>query len=340
LGVSLSLFACGQAFEANGSSAGAAGMPMSSGGTADAGGGESGAGAENGGSPEQSGGSAATDSGGSAPALGGRGGVTGAGGSPGAAGSATGGLTGTGGTGGIAGTGGTVEVSPIPQLGLLLWLRADHGVVQKDGLVEQWLDQSGNQTDAIQTAANVRPTYLATDFNGRPTLEFDGKQDFLKFDDGFGDFSHGLTGFIVAKPTDSACASLLELSNGSEIDDIALGVYQNQWTYEVLDGFIQAGKVDATKFSLYGIVHRTTGTLDLRADGDLLGTMSFALPAVPTNKVRQNNFIGHTLYGDCNYFQGQISEIILYTRSVTDKEILTIEGYLQDHWALAPASTL
>jgi hypothetical protein len=255
--------------------------------------------------------------------------VTGsAGGSSGAAGNSV---------GGIGGTGGTVEVSPIPQLGLLLWLRADHGVVQKDGLVEQWLDQSGNQMDAIQTAANVRPAYLATGLNGRPTLQFDGKEDFLTFDDGFGDFSHGLAGFIVTKPTDSTCGQMLELSNGSEIDDIALGAYQNQWTYEVATGFIQAGMVDTTKPTLYGVVHRTTGTLDLRANGDLAGTMSFPLPAVPMSKLRQNNFVGRTLYADCNYFQGQISEIILYGRAVTDKELLTIESYLQDHWAPVPA---
>jgi hypothetical protein len=192
--------------------------------------------------------------------------------------------------------------------------------------------------DAIQTAANVRPAYVAAGLNGHPTLQFDGKQDFLKFDDGFGDFSHGLAGFIVAAPADSACASMLELSNGSEIEDIALGMYQNQWTYEVADSFIQAGAVDATKPTLYGIVQRTTGTLDLRANGDLAGTMSFPLPAVPMSKIRQNNFVGRTLYADCNYFQGQISEIILYGRAITDKELLAIESYLQDHWATVPVS--
>jgi hypothetical protein len=42
------------------------------------------------------------------------------------------------------------------------------------------------------------------------------------------------------------------------------------------------------------------------------------------------------LYADCGNFQGQISEVLVYDRAVTDKEVLAIENYLEDHWMLAP----
>ncbi|HEY0465447.1 MAG TPA: hypothetical protein VGC79_14630, partial [Polyangiaceae bacterium] len=218
--------------------------------------------------------------------------------------------------------------------GLLLWLRADRGIQQSNGHVQGWLDQSGNQTNA--TAASLaRPTYLATGFNGRPTLEFDGEGQFLKFAEGFGDFSKGLAGFIVAKPSKSDCASMLELSNGSEVDDIALSMYQDKWAYEVEVPIIQEGTVDHQTFSLYAVNHRAQGASELRINGSILGSLEMPLPHVPDSGVRLNNFVGHTLYeGGCEYFAGQISEIILYSRTLTADELRSIEKYLNAHWAL------
>ena len=68
----------------------------------------------------------------------------------------------------------------------------------------------------------------------------------------------------------------------------------------------------------------------------MLGTAQFPVPAT---KVRTENFLGHTLYGVCNYFKGQISQIILYTRAVNDSELVMIEAYLQRQWPL-PTSTI
>ena len=221
-------------------------------------------------------------------------------------------------------------------MGLLLWLRADRGVQQKDGFVQGWQDQSENHTDATQSSVNARPAYLATGFNGQPTLEFDGQGQFLKFAEGFGDFSKGLSGLIVAKPTKSDCASMLEFSNGSEIDDIAMGVWDNEWGYEVGEASIQTGKVDHTTFSLYGAIHRSSAPSDLRINGSALSTLQIPLPILPSSKLRANNFVGHSLYvGNCGYFQGQISEIILYSRVLTTIELSAIEKYLDEHWTLS-----
>ena len=81
------------------------------------------------------------------------------------------------------------------------------------------------------------------------------------------------------------------------------------------------------------MLHRPTQEVVLRLNGNQANTASFPLPVV---KVRQENFIGHTLYAGCDYYKGQISEIVLYNRFVTDKELITIESYLQQHWALKP----
>ena len=235
--------------------------------------------------------------------------------------------------GGLGGVAGAVIEPTLPSTGLLLWLRADYGIQQKDGRVQKWLDQSGNQIDATQGSSNEQPKYLATGFNGRPTLEFDGQGQFLKFEEGFGDFSKGLVGVILAKPSKSDCASMLEFSNGSEVDDIALGMWQNKWTYEVTEPLIQSGNVNLQAFSRYAVNHRPTGIADLRINGSTLTTLNMPLPA---SVVRVNDFVGHTLYaGGCEYFKGQISEIIMYSRSLPSSDLNAIEKYLEEHWALA-----
>jgi hypothetical protein len=328
LGLCVALAACGEKFVAHTD-------PGGSGGTSDSG---------VAGSAPVAGGADEGGSGGNAGSAGAAGdsGMGEAGSDPGAGGRAHGGSGGSGdnpkgGSSGTAGSGGRSIDPMLPQDGLLVWLRADHGVHEKDGLVLTWDDQSSNNLNARQATVGSRPKYLPTGFNGRPTLEFDGQAQFLSFEPGFGDFSKGVAGLIVAKPTKSDCASMVEFSNGSEIEDVSFGMFQNKWTYEVDTAFIQAGDVDQSVFSLYAANHVPPSTGDLRINGATLGTLQMALPSLPASPgVRANNFVGHTLYGsNCEYFRGQISEIILYARSLGPLELVAIEKYLDQHWGVS-----
>ncbi|HEY3668346.1 MAG TPA: hypothetical protein VGL19_20225 [Polyangiaceae bacterium] len=316
----LALSACGKKFEAGGA-------PESAG--------ASSSGASSGGALGQAGAAGVSDNGGDAGQTEPGGGAPSGGAASGGAASGAGGLPGIGGLPSIGG-GGDVdagEVPPISTVGLALWLRADRGVTVTGGHVSEWLDQSGNQMDALQTAGNARPTLLPTGLNGLPTLDFDGGVQYLRLPDGFADFNKGLSGFVVSKATvtDGSCASTVELSNGSEVDDIELGYWKQGWQYEVFDHDFAGGMVDPKLPELYSVLHRATEEVVMRLNGNQANTASFPLPVT---KVRQDNFIGHSLYAECKYYQGQISEVVLYNRIVTDKELLTIEGYLQQHWAL------
>ncbi|HEX3776076.1 MAG TPA: hypothetical protein VHV51_16505 [Polyangiaceae bacterium] len=312
LGLIVALCACGKSFDAGQGAGG------SSGGAGNAG-------------TSSAGSSAQAGSGGS---TGGAGAASGSGGLPNMGG--LGGIGGTGGLPGIGGTGGVANSSPVPTLGLSLWLRADQGVTQKNGLVQEWLDQSGQHMDAIQTAANVQPKFVNDGLNGKPTLDFDGIDDFMKLPAGFADFSQGLSMFMVVNATDGTCASMLEMSNGTEVQDISLGLYQFAWQYEVEDDDAAGGVIDPSnaKPALVAAIQGTSGDVELRQSSNLIDQEQFSAPEVV---LRQDNFIGHTLYASCGYFQGQISEILVYDRVVTDKEVLAIEGYLEDRWQISTA---
>ena len=55
---------------------------------------------------------------------------------------------------------------------LQLWLRGDTGVVETDGIVSAWLDQSSNNFYGSQGIESYRPTINNNGLNGKPTLNF------------------------------------------------------------------------------------------------------------------------------------------------------------------------
>ena len=59
---------------------------------------------------------------------------------------------------------------------LALWLDAEDtaSITLNGSDVSQWNDKSGNNRNASQATALLQPTYLATGFNGKPTLQTDG----------------------------------------------------------------------------------------------------------------------------------------------------------------------
>jgi hypothetical protein len=219
----------------------------------------------------------------------------------------------------------------IPTNGLLLWLRADRGVIEEDGLVASWEDQSGNGSHASQTVSNARPKLVNGGFGELASLEFDGVDDFLRLPSGFADFRGGVSIFAVVQQTTATnCTAIIEMSNGIELDDISFGQYESGLYYEVFELWTPAGQLIVGAPQLVAAIHRSNITVEVRQNGQLAGQDTFDLPVV---QQRHENFVGQSLYTSCLPFHGRIAELILYARAVSDVELLAIEAYLRDHAA-------
>ena len=81
---------------------------------------------------------------------------------------------------------------------LALWLDAeDTSTITLNGsTVSQWDDKSGNGRHASQATASLQPTYLATGFNSKPVVSFDGSDDELTITS---TFALGETAAMVAQ---------------------------------------------------------------------------------------------------------------------------------------------
>jgi hypothetical protein len=217
----------------------------------------------------------------------------------------------------------------VPTDGLLLWLRADRGITEVSGKIASWADQSQHHLDAIQTDPNLRPHVVTSD--GKASVEFDGADDFLQLPGGFSDFTKGLSLFVVVQPASiTPCQSFVEFSNGSEMDDISLGIYEQQILYEVQDPYTQATPIVVGTPQEITLIHAADEAVVLRRNGALAQKTTFALPIVTE---RTETFVGKSLYGGCPTFGGRISEILLYERTLAVPELTALEQGLRDRWS-------
>jgi hypothetical protein len=282
------------------------------------------------------GGSGDAGTSGSGGSLGGLGGLGGAlGGLGGVAGGSVEPNPGDAGAGGAGGEQTSPE-PPVAKEGLVLWLRATHGVTHENGMVSLWADQSGSGNDATQTAENVMPRLDPGGLDGKPAMIFeqdDPEQgDFLRLPSGFSDFSQGLTVFAVTEFDQDACVALFHLGNGPEVDDIEVGrgVSPAGAYYEVQEEYNDAAPAELGKPLLLALVHRGDGASELLINQMLGSEPTSLLPAVVE---RTQNDVGRSQYGSCGSLQGKLSELLIYERAVSDEELLAIEGYLQQQWA-------
>lgn len=263
--------------------------------------------------------------------------TVGGGGRGGRGGTNSGGASVLGGTAGVAsigGSGGTVVAEPdIPTEGLELWFDATVGVTELNGVVAGWKDRSPNGRDASQTALNYRPKRVIDGFNGKVTIVFDGEGRYLKVPPLPGDFTHGVSIFAIGQQEldDGSCTGLFEASNGPEIDDVHLGTWESALLYEVYADTMHPKEEPLLlgQPQLLAAVHQMNTGVQLRRNSNGVGEGNLPLPVT---KTRELVYLGKTEYASCKPYNGSLSEILVYSRGVSDAELVEIETYLQKKW--------
>jgi hypothetical protein len=235
-------------------------------------------------------------------------------------------------TGGNGGSGGS-EPSPIPSDGLELWLRAEQGITLRDNAVAVWKDGSLHHRDATQTANNYQPAVAPNWLGGKPGVGFDGIDDHLTLPALDTDFSKGLSLFIVLERDTSpnSCEGFFEASNGPEIDDLHFGDWKNSFNFEINETWIN----DTNYPLLSGAPQVAVALKDPAGDTQLRSNSNGAGQGStdPIQVVKRTQvFLARTLYGDCGSLHGIMGEVLLYSRRVSDQELLDIEAYLQKKW--------
>lgn len=233
-----------------------------------------------------------------------------------------------------------------PQEGVLYFVAKGGGIPVKDYLfrfdahsldladnasVPLWQDLSGNGNDLSQANAAEQPTYLAAGLNGKPTVQFNNsslsKSSFtLPNDD-------GATFFIVLQNEGSSSSVVLSIGNeGSSSSAISFrssGSLQRFGTYlNTADAVANAAQSTDLSGTLYSSSYNSA-VITMYQDGVFVTDTAYTDPIGAHNLLR----LGKDPNGG-RPFTGRISELIFYSRALSESEISSMNSYLMDKWGI------
>jgi len=222
----------------------------------------------------------------------------------------------------------------IPAAGLVLHLAADVGVrPDAQGRVEFWSDQTGKHPVRQPDPAR-RPAWIRRGFHGRPAVRFDGTDEFLS-----------IAGQVLTAPSFAVFAVVNDRSStnqhreifsnwngaaGNSGTSVFLGMTGTDAT-RLCDDFSGVGKVAARDqpFVLAGIT-RASGVSILQS-GRVLA--SRAAP-IGNRNLSTAYVIGQQGNIQGEYWHGDLAELLVYDRELSDPEIRTITASLVEKYEL------
>lgn len=221
-----------------------------------------------------------------------------------------------------------------PAGGLQLWLRADQAARNAGPGVAAWPDLSGTGNTPLQDKPSARPLYVASAQAGRPAVRFDGVESSLVLPDGLADFRAGLSAFVVARPAPGgAGARFLDLDIGPACDNIVFGRKDSpdKLAFWVFANSLSKGKVEAPgavipdQLQTLSVVLTPFGHATIYHNGAPVGAGETSIPrSIP----RKPNTLGRNTSGSGDsYFKGDLFELLLYNRALSEAERLHVEGY-------------
>ncbi len=221
----------------------------------------------------------------------------------------------------------TPTIGPGGVAGAAVWYKADQGVTTGSTLT--WTDQSGNNRNGVQAIPANQPSVVSSVFNFNPGLLFNGTTHRLDI--------QNLTGF----PTGAGPIQQFGVGNSLNVG----GTYQSIFSYGTA-AFAQMQGIGKTSgnanayTSTYGSnavssALEFTSALPVLIEGKYTGTqvitstfgLQRAVSGLIENKTISTGNIGSSP-GPQDYWNGNISEIIMYSTNLTATQTLQVNSYL------------
>jgi len=215
---------------------------------------------------------------------------------------------------------------------LVVWLKSDSGATFDIATqrVSAWADQSGNSNDVAQTTAANKPLrYGYGGINDKAYFDFDGTNDSFVSGSNL-PVTTDFTIFEVSK-IDKASDNVFGWYNSSAA--ISIGTDSSGYlTTTVNDGTTEITTntaVDNKESNHISILKKNNKRIDLEyydsansitaTDNDAGFNNSFEFNATTFD-------VGS--YNSTNYMDGQLNELIIFNRALSDTEIAEVRGYL------------
>ncbi len=208
--------------------------------------------------------------------------------------------------------------------GIQVWLRADTGIIRDDeNGIKYWYDFSGNYNNAKGMSKNEYLPQLVSSLesmNSKPAVSFDDvNSNWIRFENiGVNTSADNFSIFIVLEPTGTSSTII---SN-----EESFNLNQTDFFYNGNESV----NINLSEKSVISILQNTDSVF-LYENG-----LFEALPIQTENIAGFDSSlsIGKPSTTDNDYFNGYISEIIIYNRFLTWQEKATIEKHLMEKYSI------
>ena len=230
---------------------------------------------------------------------------------------------------------GVADLWPGAIRGIAGWWTTETGLTVDSGnVVSAWADQSGNGV-TLTAATTQRPSFLYDAVGGRPALVFNGTGNRLAFNAGL------FTG------TQECTIVAVTLCGATGSDFIGEGVPGNSGTAGVAFTTIYGRVSDTSDNTSAAVWSFTTGAWMVVS---MVHRTSDGITRMRKNGVQQAESSAITLAGNIgsnsppfqigtgsergSAYAGSVSEAVCYTRGLPDDELLQLERYMMQRYAI------
>ncbi len=238
--------------------------------------------------------------------------------------------------------------TPDDLVGLQLWLDADDSsslIVDMSNLVSQWNDKSGNANNATQMTVGSQPKFISSVTSNRQTVNFDGVDDFL-----------AAAGTVLSKADQSLTMFVVFNSSSDDAESALFGQFENFDSSNHYATVTERRPLSSKiKFSnnppllVSGIESSNNATLNNENIFSVIidtSSRKIRLNGIETADALDDTYTGsdpavwqigsRLFFGiQISLFTGDISEIIIYDKTLSSDEIDSVEAYLSDKWGVS-----
>ena len=230
--------------------------------------------------------------------------------------------------------------APVPANGLVLWLRADSGVTAgADGKVSAWAVE-GSPLKATAETPEQQPSLVASDVGGKPAVHFDGNDDMLGVDLNVDPSAAPQLTVISVFKSDTDSKTPLRKLYGAD-----------DGGYDRAAGLDDRASDPNDNYTIFGGNADVVGVFALKANTPYLTVDSYDDAAKVMNvwvngaAAKQNVqsehgksltkfYLGGTGTSYHEPWQGSLSEMLVYARTLNDDERKKVEDYLAAKYGL------
>ena len=230
----------------------------------------------------------------------------------------------------LAGAGGapSLPFSPPDLGGLEMWLEGDSLGVVDNQPINEWDDLSGNGHHVEQPTGSLQPIYKVNILNGHAVVRFDAADDFLASATFASELAQPNTVFLVNKWADTTTRTGFD---GIDVNK------RNMLYLTAADGFVAYAGTDQALKHQIPVQHLRWNLHAITYNG-AASTYWLNRAVLATGNPGTMGLTGITLgrFAAPNQaVSGDIAELIIYNRALSDAERQQVEDYLATKYAIA-----